>query len=203
MVRPSSVLRRLRRSIAARWLLVAVAAGAVAVEASHITAQAEAERDAWGTPVTVAVAARDVDGGEVIRAADVRVEQRPAAVVPDGAVPAPPVGQVATAALVAGEVVVAARVAPAGLSPVAALVPDGWRAVAVPTSSSGLGAPAPPLAVGDRVDLLAPHTVAEGAVVVAVDEGAVTVAVPAGDVDDVAEATSAAVVTIALVGPSG
>jgi Flp pilus assembly protein CpaB len=183
-----------------RWLLVAVTAGVVALQAARAGAGAEAARDAWGSSVRVVVVARAVAAGEVIEAADVAVETRPVAVVPDGAVDAPPVGRVATATLVAGEVVVDARVAPAGLSGVAAVVPEGWRALAVPTSTSGLGAPVPPLAAGDRVDLLAPDVVAADAVVVAVGDGAVTVAVPGDDVAAVAEALATAVVTVALRG---
>ena len=196
-------LRRARRSLALRWLLVALAAAAVAVQARVITAEVEAERDAWGTAASVVVVVRDVAAGTAVDAGDVRVERRPAAVVPAGAVSEPPVGRLATARLVAGEVVVSSRLAPAGLSAVAALVPEGSVAVAVPTSSSGLGAPAPPLTVGDRVDVLAPGPVTVDAVVVAVDDGAVTIAVALDDVADVAEAVTSAVVTIALRGATG
>jgi Flp pilus assembly protein CpaB len=138
----------------------------------------------------------------VVGADDVTLEDRPLAVVPDGAVTDAPVGLVATADLVLGEVVVQARLAPEGLAGVAALVPDGWRALAVPTSASGLGAPVPPLAVGDRVDVLAPDVVAADALVVDVEETAVTVAVPADDAPALAEAVAGAVVTLALRGAS-
>ena len=196
-------LRRARRSLALRWLLVAAAAGGVAAEAAAIGAEADAERDAWGTAVSVVVVARDVAAGSTVEAADVRVERRPAAVVPDDAVTEPPVGRRATATRVAGEVVVASRLAPAGLSPVAALVPDGAVAVAVPTSASGFGAAAPPLAVGDRVDVLAPRPVAVDAVVVAVGDDALTIAVDAEDAAAVAEAMASSVITVALRGASG
>ena len=195
-------LRRARRSLALRWLLVAAAASLVAVEAAGVGAEAAAARDAWGRSTGVAVAVRDVARGEVVAAGDVAVQRRPLAVVPDDALQEPPVGRVTTAGLVAGEVVVSSRLAPAGLSGVAALVPDGWRAMAVPTSASGFGSPAPPLAVGDRVDVLAPDVVAADALVVAIDDTAVTVAVPADDAPALAEALAAAVVTIALVGAS-
>jgi hypothetical protein len=49
------------------------------------------------------------------------------------------------------------RLAPSGLGPTAALVPAGHRAVAVP-----VGGAVPPLAVGDRVDLLTNGSPATG-----------------------------------------
>jgi Flp pilus assembly protein CpaB len=195
-------VRRARRSAALRWLLVAVAAAAVALEGSRIGAEAAAERDAWGTTVEVVVVRRAVDAGDAITGGDVAVEPWPEAIVPEGALRSLPPGAVASAALLPGEAVLAARVAPAGSGPVAALVPTGWRAVAVPTSASGFGTPAPPLEVGDRVDLLAPDPVATGAVVVAVDDAAVTVAVPADDAPALAEALAATVVTVVLRGPA-
>jgi Flp pilus assembly protein CpaB len=195
-------VRRARRSVALRWLLVVVAAGAVAVEGARIGADATAEREAWGTSVDVVVVRRRVAAGDPIRSGDVGLEPWPAALVPDDAVHAVPGGAVASAALVPGEALVSSRVAPAGIGPVAARVPAGWRAVAVPTSASGLGPPAPPLEVGDRVDLLAPDPVAVAAVVVAVDDSSVTVAVPADDATAVAEALAATVVTVVLRGPA-
>jgi hypothetical protein len=53
--------------------------------------------------------------------------------------------------VVAGEPLVAGRLAPDGLTGAAALVPEGYRAVSVPTASAGF----PPVALGDRVDVLA------------------------------------------------
>ena len=196
-------VRRARRSILLRWSLVAVAGGAVAVEGARIGADADAERDSWGTSVDVVVVRRAVAAGDTIRGGDVEVDAWPAALVPDDALQAVPDAAVASAALVPGEALVASRVAPAGMGPVAARVPDGWRAVAVPTSASGLGPPAPPLVVGDRVDLLAPAPVAVDAVVVAVDDSSVTVAVPAADAPAIADALAATVVTVVLRGASG
>jgi len=195
---PRRWLRRGRRSLVLRWGAVAGAAALAAMQASAVAADAEAARDSWGRGVDVVVAARDLAAGQRVGEGDVRVESRPAAVVPGSAVDDPPLGRVVTAAMAAGEVVVADRVAPAGLSAAAARIPDGWRAVAVP--AGGLGAVTPPLVVGDRVDLLAPDVVAEDAVVVAVADDAVTVAVPAADAPVVADALAVAVVTLALRG---
>ncbi len=191
--------RRARRSLALRWSAVALAAGLAAAQAVRLGADAEAARAAWGDPVEVVVAARDLDAGDVVQAADVRTERWPSAVVPGGAVDEAPLGRVLSADVVAGEALVGARLAPDGLSGPAALVPDGWRAVAVP-SSAGFGAPVPPLRLGDRVDVLAPDLVAAGAVVVAVDDEVVTIAVSADDAPAVAEAMAVAVVVLALRG---
>lgn len=191
--------RRARRSIAVRWLLVALAAALAAVQVDRLGAAAESARRAWGDDVRVAVAVRSLDAGTVLDGDDVRLERRPRAVVPDDALDDAPLGRILTADVVAGEALVGSRVAPGGLRGAAALVPPGWRAVAVPTSS-GLGPPAPPLAVGDRVDVLAPDVVAGDAVVVAVDDHVVTVAVPAGDAPAVVEALSTAVVSLVLRG---
>lgn len=200
-------LRRARRSLALRWLLVAAAASLAAAEVARAGAAVDAARDRWGEAVPVAVARRDLAAGDVVGPDDVAVERRPRAVVPDGALAEAPVGRAVTAPVLAGEPLVDARLAPDGLTGPAALVPAGWRAVAVPAGDAGLAAPAPPLAVGDRVDVLGPGfvdgdagVVAEGAVVVHVGEAAVTVAVPAADADDVAAAIATATATLALRG---
>jgi Flp pilus assembly protein CpaB len=113
------------------------------------------------------------------------------------------------APLFPGEVVHGDRLAPAGLSAVAALVPAGTRGVAVPSSADTLR-----LEAGDVVDVLATVvagtsddpagaptvTVSAGAVVVAVDEGAVTVAVPVEETPQVAYAAVTGIVTLVLVG---
>jgi pilus assembly protein CpaB len=192
--------RRALRSLAVRWIVVAAAAAGAAAQAAAVAADAEAARAAWGDTLEVVVAVRDLPAGRRLATGDVRVEARPVAVIPAEAVRAIPAGATLRALVVAGEVLVDSRVAPAGLSGVAALVPEGWRAVAVPTSGAGFGSPAPPLHVGDRVDLVAPDVVAAGALVVAVGDDAVTVAVPARDAPAVAEIVATMLVTIALRG---
>ena len=187
-----SSLRRARRSLVLRWVAVAVAAALVAVEAASVGAAARAARDRWGEVAPFAVAVTRLEAGDRIGADDVVVELRPVAVVPDEALASAPVGRVVSATVLAGEVLVADRVAPGGTSATAALVPEGWRAIAVPAS------PAPPVEPGDRVDVLAPDVVAEDAVVVHVDDDVVTVAVSAADAPAVAEAATVAFVVIAL-----
>jgi hypothetical protein len=89
---------------------------------------------------------------------------------------------------------------------VAALLPEGARAVAVPAEASAV----PPLEVGHRVDVLAvgaadgravASVLAASALVVDVGEHAVTVAVDPGAVPRIAAALAAGAVTLALVAP--
>lgn len=194
--------RRARRSLALRWLLVAIAAGVAAVQADRLGASALEARRAWGRAEPVVVAARTIEAGELVGSDDVRVERWPLAMVPGGALHDPPADRRATATIAAGEAVLGARLAPQGLSAVAALVPAGWRALAIPVAA-GFGAPVPPLSPGDRVDLLAPDVVVEAAVVVAVADDTVTVAVRVRDAPAVADAVVAGAVTIALRGADG
>ena len=118
-----------------------------------------------------------------------------------------------TAAIVAGEVVSSRRLAPSGLDGLAALVPSGRRAIAVPTEGTGLR-----LQVDDRVDVLDPSSelsisggssgssgtgdaVARDAIVIAVDDTAVTVAVTEAEARRVATALSHGTPVLALAGP--
>src|SRR5690606_4867466 len=138
----------------------------------------------------------------------VSLEARPAGVVPRHALTEVPTGAVARADIVAGEVVVSSRLAPHGLEGVAAMLPAGTRAVAIPLEP-GL---APPLRVGDRVDVLVAlgvdaevdgppgFEVATDALVVAVEEAAATVAVARRDAPRVAVALGSGAVSLALVG---
>jgi Flp pilus assembly protein CpaB len=186
------------------WACALAVALIAAVRVGRLDDDASARRAAWGASSVVVVASRDLAPGDVVAAADVVVDQWPVAVVPVGAVAEPPVGRTVVAPIVAGEAVVARRLAPAGLSGTAALVPDGMRAVAVPAGGS-YGLEVPPLAVGDRVDVLVTvdgpaDVVAHDAVVVAVGETATTIAVDASEVPDVAAAVALGTVTLALVG---
>ena len=208
--------RRARLSPATWWLAAAAVAAVATVRVGELDDAAEARRRAWGESTSVVVAARDLAAGAVVGAGDVTVEEWPAAMVPGGALAEAPIGSTVTAPVVAGEAVVAARVAPEGLSGVAALIPPGHRAVAVPGSAGGLGTDTPPLRVGDRVDVLATFdvvdptdgsagseptgTVADGALVVDVSDDAVTLAVPAVDAARVAFAVARGTITLALVG---
>lgn len=210
------LLRRARRSPALWWLAAAAVAAFATARVGSIDDEAEAARAAWGESVTVVVAARDLEPGQVVGPADVVLASWPRAVVPAGALAEVPDGRTVTAPIVAGEALASARIAPDGLSDVAALLPPGWRAVAIPAAGGGFGGDLPPLAVGDHVDVLASvdafdldagaagaepgGVVAESALVVDVSESAVTVGVPAARAPDVAFASTRGSVTLALVG---
>ena len=213
-MRPKPRRRRFRVGLALRrqpriwWLLTLGTAAAVGWIVSSIVTEADRTRAAWGRSTVVAVATRDIAAGSPLGADDVDLVKRPLTLVPPGALEELPDGQVAAAAIAAGEVVVTARLAPLGLTGLAATLPGGSRAVAIPVEV-GL---APPLSVGDHVDVLvalAPEAagdgppgfvVAAGALVVAVDEGAVTVAVRAALAPRIAVALGQGAVTLALVG---
>jgi Flp pilus assembly protein CpaB len=106
-----------------------------------------------------------------------------------------------------GEVVLRARLAPAGTSPLAAALPPGTRGVAVPVDAAAL-----PVAPGDVVDVLATFdpdlaeghdptvAVAREAVVVDVEEEAVVVAVTPSQAPRVAFAVAAGAVALAVLG---
>ena len=112
---------------------------------------AGAARERWGRTRPVAVATRDLGPGDVVDAGAVEVRELPARRARRGDLAEAPVGAVVRHPILAGEPVAPARLAPDGLTGVAALVPAGERAVAVPVGPAG----APPLAVGDLVDVLA------------------------------------------------
>lgn len=94
------------------------------------------------------------------------------------------------------------REAPDGRSGVAALVPAGHRAIALPVTVAPL-----PVMVGDHVDVLVAsadgsrsRVVARAARVVAAGEEVVTVALPAADATAAADGLAGGVVTLALHG---
>jgi Flp pilus assembly protein CpaB len=209
-------VRRARRSPVLWWSAAAAVAALAAARVAALDDEAAARREAWGEGVEVLVAVRPLAVGDVLGAGDVAVEAWPRAVVPDGALDAsaPVAGRTAVSPIVEGEALVDARLAPAGLSPVAARIPPGHRAVAVPITAGGFATEAPPVEVGDRVDVLAtfdvlesdaPPTapVARGALVVEVADTRVTIAVEADDAAPVAFALARGTVTLALVGAPG
>jgi pilus assembly protein CpaB len=187
--------------------LVALATG---VTVHALVSDATEARDRFGELVGVVVVQRAIDPGDVLDAGDLAVERWPSALVPEGALRQVPRGRAARVALVPGEVLVGERIAPDGLSGVAAAVPDGWRALTVPVDPSA----APPVASGDRVDVLVTIVGAGGggglevptvvaaprALVVDVTETAVTVAVPAERASRVAFGIAAGHVVLAVAG---
>lgn len=199
----------LRRHPRAWWLVAAAASLTAGLLASSVVGRAEAARRAWGETTAVVVATRDLGPGEHLDPGALTVEERPLATVPASALTELPRDRVAGAAIVAGEVVVAERLAGEGLDGAAALLPPGTRAMAIPADPSLT----PPVQVGDHVDLVvalaapaegssAPpgFTLVADALIVAVEDTAVTVAVPRDDTSRVAVALGAGAVTLALIG---
>jgi Flp pilus assembly protein CpaB len=205
---PAGALARYRHL--GSWALTAVLALAAGGATATIVGRAADAERAWGERRPVAMADRDLAPGDVIAGADVTRRPLPLALIPRAGVD-DPVGRVVTAPIVAGEPVVEDRLAGPDDTGAAALVPDGHAAVAV-----ALDAPAPPLRIGDRVDLVAPgalgalggptvdggpgtaRRVTRGATVVDVGETAVTVAVADDDVTTVAAATLQGPVAVVL-----
>jgi Flp pilus assembly protein CpaB len=207
------------RRAAARPQVRRVAVGLLAVVTgllvTSLVASAEAARDRWGRTRPVVVATRDLSPGDTIEGSDVEVRTLPETAAGSTALREAPTGAVVSQPVVAGEALVGQRLAPDGLSGVAALVPAGQRAVAVPLGPMG----APPLSIGDLVDVLAVVPVAadgvadagagtgepafplvEDAMVVDVGEQSVSVAVPDVDASRLAWTLTNGSVVLALAG---
>ncbi len=199
------ILRRDPRAWWAAMLAVAVGLGGAT---ATLVARAEHVRQGWGTTAEVLVARRDLAPGDQVQGDDVTVKARPVALIPTSALRSLPHGAVARAAMLAGEVIVAERIAPTGLRGVAALLPAGTRAMAIPTEPGS----APPRTPGDHVEVLValpPESAGGGppgfalvadALVVAITEGTVTIAVPRGSAPRIAVALGLGAVTLALIG---
>lgn len=195
-----------RRSAVAWWAGVALLCLVTGGTVRATLARSSAVLDEVGTLRPVVVVTDGVAAGEVVEVGDVAVARRPSSMLPDGAARGDEgavVGRVALVPLLAGEVVVASKLAPDGLQGAAALLPSGMRALAVPAGPGGR----PPVSIGDAVDVLATLAeetvvVAEAAMVLALDDAsdAVTVAVSPAEAPAVASAIATGTVTLALTG---
>lgn len=204
-MRPAPARFPILRPPPRRLVVTVVLALVVGMLVHRAVSEASATVARFGPATSVAVLRRDIAAGDRLRAGDVVFEERPSVHVPAGAVTSDPSGDRARTALVAGEVLVGSRLVGGDGSSAAALVPEGWRAIAVPMFDATL-----PVAAGDRVEVVAsfdpslsarPSRLLVGdALVVDVADDAVTVAVPAEDVTDVAFALVNGVVLLALVG---
>lgn len=198
---------RLRRTPAIWWAAAAALAAITGVSVDSALTRAEAMSARFGALRQVPVAARAVSPGEVVGADGVRLERRPASLLPAAAPARQAAERVAVVALLPGEVIVEPKLAPAGRRGAAALLGPGARALAIPGGPGGR----PPAGVGDRVDVLATFAeggeptvvVAEAALVVAIDPEAdtTTVAVRRDEAPRVAFALAAGAVVLALVDP--
>lgn len=143
-------------------LMVAVLLGALAfVVVRGYQDRVEALHPAVGVPVPVVTAARDLTRGTAL-SEDVLVPTSiPTELAPPGAFgdAASVVGRVLESDVAAGEIITRSRLAGSAVGPIAALVPDGLRAVIVDG-----GMPPGTLRAGDRVEVFAtygggrPHT---------------------------------------------
>jgi pilus assembly protein CpaB len=122
-------------------------AATMAVQARLRTLEARAAAGGPGRPTVVAKT--DLERGTVLGQGMLRTRDIPARYVPTGAFQSPDdaVGRTLGSSVVQGEPLTVARLAPAG-GPVAALVPPGLRAVAVPSTL-----PMAAIRAGDRVEI--------------------------------------------------
>jgi Flp pilus assembly protein CpaB len=211
-IRRFHLLVAARRRPHIRWAAAAALAATAGLLVHGAADAAGTARDRWGSTAAVAVATRDLAPGTLLDRGDVELRELPVAAVPAGAAVAedgggPPLGRVVVTPVYAGEPVDDRRLAPGGLSGVAALLPPGTRAVAIP----GDPATVPPLTTGDAVDVLVavagpdgplrPSVAATRAPVVDVGEQAVSLAIPESQVPAIATAASSGLVALALAGP--
>lgn len=140
----------LRRSSLLFWSATLAVAATTGLFVSKQVSEASARAARLGGLLDVPVATRPIAAGEVLRPADVSVRRLPAAAVPEGALARSPAGRPTLVPLAAGEVLLAEKLAPDGVRGVAALLPAGMRALAVPVDPAGLA-----LERGHRVDVLA------------------------------------------------
>lgn len=177
-----------------------------------------AQRDP-GDPVPVVLAARTIERGTALTDADLSIAAVPSRYAPPDAFTtiAQARARVALAAITAGEVVTSTRVSAPGGGPIAALVPEGLRAIVVPS-----GLPAGTVQAGDHVSVLVTRgeggtyseTVAEGLEVLQVlpasgstyatstSGGTLALLVDPLSAEDVATAIIGGAVTIIVEAPS-
>jgi len=198
-----------RRSRALRWGMATILAATVAVSVTSASSRAQRTLAGYGTLRRVPVARHDLSVGHTLAPGDLEWRNLPPAAVPDDVVLGSPVGRTVVDRVARGEVIAKLRVAPDGLSALAALVPTGHRAVALPRRSTELA-----LVAGDRVDVLAAprvgsevgdgsgpaQVVARAAPVLAVTDQSVVVAVGPGEAGSVAAALAQGQPVLALVG---
>ena len=194
-----SLLARLPGGRRSYWLVVAAAAATTGLVVAAIAGLAGGG-PSLGELTPVVVVTQPIEAGEPLNEYNTEARRYPALTLPDHAVSALNGDEVASAALHPGDVVTSARLG--GL-------PIGDRTeVAIPAHTA-----LPPLAPGDRVDVLvtlpisnengtqsqATLTVASAAVVTDKAEHAVTIAVTNEELLPVASAVIQGSVTLALV----
>jgi hypothetical protein len=185
---------RLRHVLARRpwlyWLAVLALAGAAGLVVADAAAGVDAARRSWGTTRQVLVTAVDVAPGETL-SGRVAVRSVPEPMIPPDALEDVAPTAIARQRLAAGEMVMAHDVAATGGPQ--ALIPDGWRAVAVAELVPSGAAAGDAVSVASGGILVTDH----GMVVGDLPEG-VLVAVPADVAAPIAHAAVAGDLTLLL-----
>lgn len=196
-----SLLARLPGGRRSYWLVVAGAAAITGLAVAAVAGMAGGG-PSLGELTPVVVATQTIEAGQALDEENTETRRYPALVLPSDAKSALTGNEVASAALHVGDMVTAARLGG---------IPIGDRIeVAVPAHTA-----MPPLAPGDRVDVLvtlpisdesgtqtqATLTVANAAVVTARAERAITIAVTDQELLPVASAVIQGSITLALVQP--
>ena len=143
---------RVLRSPLAYWAMVVALAlftGMVVARSVRTTGSLAAH---YGPLRPVAVATHRLDPGAEVGPGDIVVRQVPGSLAPAGSMASADtaVGRTVVVPLFAGLPVMEGHLAASGLKGVAALLPPGTRAVAVPNGGAPL-----PLVAGDHIDVLA------------------------------------------------
>ena len=178
----------LARHPALYWIMVGAVAVAVGLAAGSAMRRVDTARRSWGRTVPVWVATAGSAPGESLH---VQRLEYPVAMVPAAAVTISPEGLPSIQSVTAGEIVVAGDVAESGL---AALVPAGWLAMAVPAH------PGEHLQLGAHVAAFAAGVQVGAGSIVALDDQQVVIAVPAGDAPALSAAITGGTVVLALAG---
>jgi Flp pilus assembly protein CpaB len=199
-------LRRAARSPFVFWLVTCTIAAATGLVVSNSVAAARAAARRYGATRPTLVTVRAIEPGQVLESGAVEVVDMPRVFVPPGALTAEDagVGRTVVVALFAGEIVLDAQLSGTAGRGLAALLPPGTRAIAVPLERGGLK-----LRRGDAVDVLATFDepaptgeptfpVAVGATVLDTTADTVTVAVTPEEAARVAYALAKGEVTLAV-----
>jgi Flp pilus assembly protein CpaB len=199
------LLRRWARTPFVFWLITCTIGATTGLVVSHSLAAARAAARRYGSLRPVVVALRAAEPGDTLAAGDVDTIDMPRAFVPPGALRpgSEPRGRTVVVALFPGEIILDAHLSGPGAHGLAALLPLGRRAVAVPLARGGLR-----LRKGDVVDVLATFEtpsptgeptfpVAIGATVIDAGPDNVTVAVTPEEAARVAYALAKGEVTLA------
>src|SRR2546423_14658129 len=143
------LLRRWARTPFVFWLITCTIGATTGLVVSHSLAVARTAARRYGRMRPVVVALRTAEPGDTLGTGDVGTIDMPRAFVPPGALRpgSEPGGRPVVVALFPGEIILDAHLAGPGAHGLAALLPRGRRAVAVPLARGGAR-----LRKGGRVD---------------------------------------------------